>query len=51
MPYALVAQEGGLVAGLADGQLWGSDDRGETWERYELEGDPLDELHTLVRAG
>jgi hypothetical protein len=50
MPYALVAFEGGLVAGLADGQLWGSDDRGESWERYELEGDPLTELHALVRV-
>ena len=43
MPYALVAFEGGLVAGLADGQLWGSEDRGESWERYKLEGDPLTE--------
>ena len=50
MPYALVAFEGGLVAGLADGQLWGSEDRGESWERYKLEGDPLTELHALVRA-
>ena len=50
MPYALAAFEGGLVAGLADGQLWGSEDRGESWERYELEGDPLTELHALVRA-
>ncbi len=50
MPYALVAVEGGLVAGLADGQLWGSADQGDTWERYELEGDPLTELHALGRA-
>jgi photosystem II stability/assembly factor-like uncharacterized protein len=50
MPYGLVAFEGGLVAGLADGQLWGSEDRGESWERYELEGDPLTELHALVHA-
>ena len=35
----------------ADGQLWGSADRGDTWERYRLEGDPLTELHALVRAG
>jgi photosystem II stability/assembly factor-like uncharacterized protein len=50
MPYALVAFEGGVVAGLADGQLWGSEDRGESWDRYEVEGDPLAELHALVRA-
>jgi hypothetical protein len=51
MPYALVSFEGGLVAGLADGQLWGSGDRGDGWERYELEGDALTELHALVHAG
>jgi photosystem II stability/assembly factor-like uncharacterized protein len=50
MPYALVAFEGGLVAGLADGRLWGSKDRGESWTRYELQGDPLTELHALARA-
>jgi photosystem II stability/assembly factor-like uncharacterized protein len=50
MPYALVTFDGGLVAGLADGQLWGSEDRGESWERYELDGDPLTELHALVHA-
>jgi len=50
MPYALVAHEGGVVAGLADGQLWGSEDRGRTWKRYELEGDSLTELHALARA-
>ena len=50
MPYALVAFEGCLVAGLADGQLWGSADLGETWERHELTGDPLTELHALARA-
>jgi hypothetical protein len=51
MQYALVAFEGGLVAGLAGGELWGSGDRGESWERYELEGDALTEVHALVRAG
>jgi photosystem II stability/assembly factor-like uncharacterized protein len=50
MPYALVAFEGGVVAGLADGQLWGSADQGESWQRYEVEGDPLTELHALVRS-
>ena len=51
MPYALVAVEGGLVAGLADGQLWGSADQGDTWERYGSRATPLTELHALVRAG
>jgi hypothetical protein len=51
MPYALVALEGGLVAGFADGQIWGSADRGDTWEAFELRGDTLTELHALVCAG
>jgi photosystem II stability/assembly factor-like uncharacterized protein len=51
MPYALVAVEDGLVAGFADGQLWASSDRGDSWAPYELEGDALTELHALVRAG
>jgi photosystem II stability/assembly factor-like uncharacterized protein len=51
MPYALVAFGSGLVAGLADGQIWGSADLGDTWEQYDLEGDALTELHALVRAG
>jgi BNR/Asp-box repeat len=51
MPYALVALDGGLLAGLADGQLWSSGDRGESWARLELEGDALTELHALVRTG
>ena len=50
MPYALVAVDDGLVAGFADGQIWGSADRGETWQAYELRGDALTELHALVRA-
>ena len=32
MPYALVATEECLFAGLADGQVWESPDRGETWD-------------------
>jgi photosystem II stability/assembly factor-like uncharacterized protein len=50
MPYALVAGEGRLFAGLADGQIWESRDRGETWARCELEGDALTELHALAPA-
>jgi photosystem II stability/assembly factor-like uncharacterized protein len=32
MPYALVARDGGLIAGLSDGQVLHSPDRGETWD-------------------
>lgn len=40
MPYALLTEPrvpGRLVAGLADGGLWQSDDLGETWTRMPLE--------------
>jgi photosystem II stability/assembly factor-like uncharacterized protein len=41
MPYALLATDGRLVAGLADGQLWESRDRGDTWTAMRLHGDTL----------
>ena len=50
MPYALVAAEDRLFAGLADGQLWESRDRGDTWQACALGGDPLTELHGLAYA-
>jgi photosystem II stability/assembly factor-like uncharacterized protein len=48
MPYALVATAGRLFAGLADGQLWESTDRGESWHACALEGDPLLRLNALA---
>jgi BNR/Asp-box repeat len=36
MPYALVATEDRLFAGLANGELWESRDRGDSWVRCEL---------------
>ena len=50
MPYALVATEERLFAGLADGQVWESSDRGETWRRLDLAGDPLSALIALSFA-
>ena len=41
MPYALVATDGRLFAGLADGRIWASPDRGESWTALRLEGDAL----------
>ena len=41
MPYALLAIEGRLFAGLANGELWQSSDRGDTWQRSRLDGDEL----------
>jgi photosystem II stability/assembly factor-like uncharacterized protein len=48
MPYALVAGEGRLFAGLADGQIWESRDRGDSWHACRLQGDPIAALHALV---
>jgi hypothetical protein len=50
MPYALVATEGRLFAGLANGELWESRDRGNSWRRSELSR-PLPRLLALAHAG
>jgi photosystem II stability/assembly factor-like uncharacterized protein len=47
MPYALVAVDGRLFAGLADGQLWESEDAGDSWRACRLSGDSLDALVAL----
>ncbi len=51
MPYALVALDGGrLLAGLANGELWESGDRGDSWTRCGLDR-PLRGLLALAHAG
>jgi GrpB-like predicted nucleotidyltransferase (UPF0157 family)/photosystem II stability/assembly factor-like uncharacterized protein len=50
MPYALVAAGGRVFAGLADGQLWESSDRGETWHACTLVGEPLTRIVALAYA-
>jgi photosystem II stability/assembly factor-like uncharacterized protein len=50
MPYALVAGDGRLLAGFADGQLWGSRDRGESWTLLRLRGDALGAVVALAFA-
>ncbi|MDP9224803.1 MAG: hypothetical protein M3P18_13325, partial [Actinomycetota bacterium] len=50
MPYALLATDGRLFAGLADGQLWESRDRGDTWTPLELEGDSVAAVLALAPA-
>jgi photosystem II stability/assembly factor-like uncharacterized protein len=50
MPYALLAVDGSLFAGLADGQLWESTDQGDTWHACTLLGDPLTAVHALAAA-
>ncbi|HEY8236034.1 MAG TPA: hypothetical protein VIF85_05290 [Gaiellaceae bacterium] len=51
MPYSLLAAEGRLFAGLADGQLWESRDGGDSWRPMPLEGDALGALLALANAG
>jgi photosystem II stability/assembly factor-like uncharacterized protein len=50
MPYALLATDARLCAGLADGQLWESRDQGDSWTALRLEGSPLGGLLALVSA-
>jgi hypothetical protein len=50
MPYALVATERRLFAGLANGELWESGDRGDVWRRCRLRGDGLPRLVALAIA-
>jgi photosystem II stability/assembly factor-like uncharacterized protein len=47
MPYALVATSERLFAGLANGELWESRDRGESWQQCKLVGS-LQRLNALV---
>jgi photosystem II stability/assembly factor-like uncharacterized protein len=47
MPYALVATEGRLFAALSDGQLWESNDQGDSWRACALRGDALPALNAL----
>jgi hypothetical protein len=48
MPYALVAVEGRLSAGLADGRIFESLDRGDTWRQLEVGGEQVPALHALA---
>jgi photosystem II stability/assembly factor-like uncharacterized protein len=48
MPYALVATDGRLFAGLADGQLWESRDRGDSWTPLRLESNSVTALVALA---
>ena len=50
MPYALLPVGERLFAGLADGQLWQTGDRGNTWTQCRLE-EPLRRLVALAQSG
>jgi photosystem II stability/assembly factor-like uncharacterized protein len=48
MPYALAFAGDSLVAGLADGRVFLSDDRGARWAPIALEGDGLGRIAALA---
>ena len=50
MPYALLATDDRLFAGLSDGQLWESRDRGDSWTTARLQGDMLAAVLALAVA-
>jgi photosystem II stability/assembly factor-like uncharacterized protein len=50
MPYALVSLGETVLAGLANGEVWQSDDRGDTWSLCELAGDRLSRIVALAAA-
>jgi photosystem II stability/assembly factor-like uncharacterized protein len=51
MPYALVAVDGRLFAGLRNGDIWGSGDRGDSWRPCPLAGRLPTQLLALAAAG
>jgi hypothetical protein len=50
MPYALLPVGERLFAGLSNGHLWETADRGDTWRACRLLGEPLAGLVALAPA-
>lgn len=50
LPYALAMGPDGLLAGLGDGRLLLSRDRGDSWQQLELRGDGLPGVRALAWA-
>jgi hypothetical protein len=50
MPYALALAGWTLYAGIADGRIYASADRGDTWEALRLSGEPLPGVVALAPA-
>jgi photosystem II stability/assembly factor-like uncharacterized protein len=51
MPYALVTHRdapGSVIAAFQHGELWQSDDQGESWTRLDLTGDPLEAIDAVA---
>ena len=48
MPYALAVGDGRVFAGLANGDLWESEDAGDTWHALVLQGNPPGSIVALA---
>jgi photosystem II stability/assembly factor-like uncharacterized protein len=48
MPYAFTTVAGTLFAGFRDGEIFRSDDRGDSWQPLVVEGDSLPRVLALV---
>jgi hypothetical protein len=51
MPYALAATDGELLAGLADGRIMRSADRGESWDEIGVRGASITAMAAAAPAG
>lgn len=50
LPYALLAAPDALYAGLGDGRIFASADRGDTWQPLKLSGDTLPGVRAMCCA-
>src|SRR5829696_3128095 len=50
MPYALRFLDGRLLAGLSDGRILASGDRGDSWSELALRGERISRIGALVAA-
>jgi photosystem II stability/assembly factor-like uncharacterized protein len=50
MPYALVVAGGEMYAGLSDGRLFTSTDRGDSWDEVAIAGDAISRIVALASA-
>jgi photosystem II stability/assembly factor-like uncharacterized protein len=48
MPYALALHNGILYAGLSNGQIYTSSDRGDHWFHLDFQGDPVPRIDALL---
>jgi hypothetical protein len=47
-PYVLATAADSLFAGLGDGRIYGSDDRGENWKQLDVHGEPPERVLEMI---